>query len=103
MNEDSITPQDEPEVISPQVHSRSVELRTVEDVMESSYLTYSMSVIVARALPDVRDGLKPVHRRILYTMLEEGLRPGSKYRKSANVTGNVTVSYTHLKSARMGS
>ncbi|HUD07449.1 MAG TPA: DNA gyrase subunit A [Candidatus Saccharimonadales bacterium] len=93
MNEDSITPQDEPEVISPQVHSRSVELRTVEDVMESSYLTYSMSVIVARALPDVRDGLKPVHRRILYTMLEEGLRPGSKYRKSANVTGNVMARY----------
>jgi len=49
-------------------HSRSVELRTVEDVMEDSYLRYSMSVIVARALPDVRDGLKPVHRRILFGM-----------------------------------
>src|SRR6202795_1791852 len=52
-----------------------------------------MSVIVARALPDVRDGLKPVHRRILYTMLEEGIRPGGKYRKSANVTGTVMARY----------
>lgn len=49
-------------------HSRSLELRSVEDVMEDSYLRYSMSVIVSRALPDVRDGLKPVHRRILYAM-----------------------------------
>ena len=61
--------------------------------MEDNYLRYSMSVIVARALPDVRDGLKPVHRRILYTMLEEGIRPGSKYRKSANVTGTVMARY----------
>jgi DNA gyrase subunit A len=76
-----------------QTHSRIVEPRTVEDVMEDSYLRYSMSVIVSRALPDVRDGLKPVHRRILYTMLEEGLRPGSKYRKSANVTGTVMARY----------
>ena len=49
-------------------HSRVVELKTVEDVMEWSYLRYSMSVIVDRALPDVRDGMKPIHRRILYTM-----------------------------------
>ena len=49
-------------------HSRVVELKTVEDVMEYSYLRYSMSVIIDRALPDVRDGLKPIHRRILYTM-----------------------------------
>ncbi len=88
---------EEPEAIQPEVtdssHSRSVELRTVENVMEDSYLRYSMSVIVARALPDVRDGLKPVHRRILYTMLEEGIRPGGKYRKSANVTGTVMARY----------
>ncbi len=76
-----------------QTHSRELELHTVEDVMEDNYLRYSMSVIVARALPDVRDGLKPVHRRILYTMLEEGIRPGSKYRKSANVTGTVMARY----------
>jgi hypothetical protein len=54
-------------------HARTVELRTVENVMEDSYLRYSMSVIVERALPDVRDGLKPVHRRILYTMNRDGL------------------------------
>jgi DNA gyrase subunit A len=70
-------------------HSRTVELRTVENVMEDSYLRYSMSVIVERALPDVRDGLKPVHRRILYTMNRDGLRSSAKHRKSANVVGAV--------------
>ena len=60
------------ELDTKQTHSRELELHTVENVMEDNYLRYSMSVIVARALPDVRDGLKPVHRRILYTMLEEG-------------------------------
>jgi DNA gyrase subunit A len=70
-------------------HSKVVELRTVENVMEDNYLRYSMSVIVSRALPDVRDGLKPVHRRILYAMNRDGLRAGSKHRKSANVVGAV--------------
>ena len=74
-------------------HSRQVELRTVENVMEDSYLTYSMSVIVARALPDVRDGLKPVHRRILFTMNRDGLRSTAKHRKSANVVGAVMGDY----------
>ncbi len=74
-------------------HSKTVELRTVENVMEESYLTYSMSVIVARALPDVRDGLKPVHRRILYTMNRDGLRSTAKHRKSANVVGAVMGDY----------
>src|SRR3569833_1197095 len=74
-------------------HSKTVELRTVEDVMEDSYLRYSMSVIVARALPDVRDGLKPVHRRILYSMDKDGLRAGAKDRKSANVVGAVMGDY----------
>jgi len=74
-------------------HSRTVELRTVENVMEDSYLRYSMSVIVERALPDVRDGLKPVHRRILYTMNRDGLRSSSKHRKSANVVGAVMGDY----------
>lgn len=74
-------------------HSRSVELRTVEHVMEDSYLRYSMSVIVERALPDVRDGLKPVHRRILYTMNRDGLRSTAKHRKSANVVGAVMGDY----------
>jgi DNA gyrase subunit A len=70
-------------------NSHTVELRTVENVMEDSYLRYSMSVIVSRALPDVRDGMKPVHRRILYTMNRDGLRASSKHRKSANVVGAV--------------
>lgn len=74
-------------------HSRSVERRTVESVMEDSYLRYSMSVIIDRALPDVRDGLKPVHRRILYTMNESGLRSTSKHRKSATVVGDVMGRY----------
>lgn len=74
-------------------HSRSVELRTVEHVMEDSYLRYSMSVIIDRALPDVRDGLKPVHRRILYTMNRDGLRSSSRHRKSATVVGAVMGDY----------
>jgi len=57
--------------------------------MRTSYLTYAMSVIVARALPDVRDGLKPVHRRILYAMHDMGIRPGGAYRKSARIAGEV--------------
>lgn len=74
-------------------HSRSVERRTVENVMEDSYLRYSMSVIIDRALPDVRDGLKPVHRRILYTMNESGLRSTARHRKSATVVGDVMGRY----------
>jgi DNA gyrase subunit A len=74
-------------------HSRIVERRTVENVMEDSYLRYSMSVIIDRALPDVRDGLKPVHRRILYTMNRDGLRSGSRHRKSATVVGAVMGDY----------
>ena len=65
----------------------------IEDEMRRSYLDYAMSVIIGRALPDVRDGLKPVHRRILYSMNESGLVPGKPYKKSANVVGNVLGSY----------
>lgn len=74
-------------------HSRTVERRTVENVMEDSYLRYSMSVIIDRALPDVRDGLKPVHRRILYSMYSTGLRSTARHRKSANVVGEVMGKY----------
>lgn len=80
-------------ILKDQTHSRSVELRSVENVMEDSYLRYSMSVIIDRALPDVRDGLKPVHRRILYSMNEDGLRSGARHRKSANVVGAVMARY----------
>jgi DNA gyrase subunit A len=65
----------------------------IEGEMRRSYLDYAMSVIVARALPDVRDGLKPVHRRILYAMQELGLRSNAKYRKSATVVGDVLGKY----------
>src|SRR5882762_9001438 len=61
--------------------------------MRSSYLDYAMSVITGRALPDVRDGLKPVHRRILYAMRELGLMPSAKFRKSALVVGDVLGKY----------
>jgi len=71
----------------------NIELRTVENVMEDSYLRYSMSVIIERALPDVRDGLKPVHRRILYSMNSDGLRSSARHRKSANVVGAVMGKY----------
>lgn len=74
-------------------HSKLVLDRSVEDEMETSYLQYSMSVIVARALPDVRDGLKPVHRRILYVMDKSNLRAGSKHTKSAQIVGEVMGKY----------
>src|SRR5213078_62426 len=65
----------------------------IEDEMRSSYLAYAMSVIVGRALPDVRDGLKPVHRRILYGMYELGLTSDKAYRKSAKIVGDVLGKY----------
>jgi DNA gyrase subunit A len=71
----------------------SVRSIRIEDEMRTSYLDYAMSVIVARALPDVRDGLKPVHRRILYTMGEMGLSGGSAYRKCAAIVGEVMGKY----------
>lgn len=70
-----------------------VENRSLVTEMEQSYLDYAMSVIVSRALPDVRDGLKPVHRRILYAMWQIGLKPNAKFRKSATVVGEVLGKY----------
>lgn len=70
-----------------------VEPRLITDEMQEAYLDYAMSVIVSRALPDARDGLKPVHRRILYAMWNMGLRPGAKFRKSATVVGEVLGKY----------
>src|SRR3989339_1799465 len=78
------------EVISPE---GKVEPVNLVDEMQRSYLDYAMSVIVARALPDVRDGLKPVHRRILYAMWNIGLRHSAKFRKSAHVVGEVMAKY----------
>ena len=65
----------------------------IEDEVKESFLAYSMSVIISRALPDVRDGLKPVHRRILYAMNQEGLLPNRPYSKSAGVVGEVLKHY----------
>src|SRR5512134_203850 len=65
----------------------------IDAQMRSSYLDYAMSVIVARALPDARDGLKPVHRRILYAMYDMGLRPETSYKKSARIVGEVLGKY----------
>jgi DNA gyrase subunit A len=71
----------------------SVAPRNIEDEMRTSYIDYAMSVIVGRALPDVRDGLKPVHRRILYAMKEMGLKHNTAYKKSARVVGDVLGKY----------
>lgn len=93
-NELNLNENDSIEILeTPQTHSRVVENRNVEDVMEDSFLRYSMSVIIDRALPDVRDGLKPVHRRILYSMGEQNLKPGSKFSKSARIVGDVMGKY----------
>ena len=75
-----------------EVKDKMVEVNLVQE-MKDSFLDYSMSVIVARAIPDVRDGLKPVHRRVLYTMYEEGMTPDKKHQKSANAVGNVMGHY----------
>jgi DNA gyrase subunit A len=84
-------PAEEPEVIKTDIGT--VRIQKLETEMETSYLAYAMSVIVSRALPDVRDGLKPVHRRILYVMNNLGLRHTAKYRKSASVVGDVMGNY----------
>src|SRR5690554_5895092 len=65
----------------------------IEDEMKKSYIDYSMSVIIGRALPDVRDGLKPVHRRILYSMIELGVTPDKPHKKSARIVGDVLGKY----------
>ncbi|MCG8389852.1 MAG: DNA gyrase subunit A, partial [Cytophagales bacterium] len=65
----------------------------IEDEMRGAYIDYSMSVIISRALPDVRDGLKPVHRRILYGMLELGVNYNKPYKKSARIVGEVLGKY----------
>jgi len=74
--------------------NKRIQFREISQEMRESYLDYAMSVIISRAIPDARDGLKPVHRRILYAMHEMGLTSQAKYRKSANVTG-ITMAYYH--------
>lgn len=97
MNEKELEQEENKEI----TNSGEIEIQTdhklvdvnISEKMRSSFLDYSMSVIVARALPDVRDGLKPVHRRILYTMYEDGLTPDKPFRKSATTVGAVLGSY----------
>jgi len=78
---------------TPEQREEKILPRLIEDEMRESFINYSMSVIVQRALPDVRDGLKPVHRRILYAMHELGLAPNRPYKKSATVVGDVLGKY----------
>src|SRR5215217_1545614 len=79
--------------ILPDHSQQKVLPRLIEEEMRESFINYSMSVIVQRALPDVRDGLKPVHRRILFAMHEAGLAPNRPYKKSATVVGDVLGKY----------
>ena len=65
----------------------------IQDEMRTSYLDYAMSVIISRALPDVRDGLKPVQRRVLYAMYDQGMRPNSSFKKRARLVGEVLGKY----------
>ena len=75
------------------IEDRELRLAPIMEEMKDAYMDYAMSVIVARALPDVRDGLKPVHRRILYTMREENITPDRPHKKSASTVGNVLARY----------
>ena len=90
MNDDTTPPIEneavEGELIKPIIDG--LESRTLENVMEDNFFRYSMSVIVERALPDVRDGLKPVHRRILHSMNVNGNRSNAKFVKSARIVGS---------------
>src|ERR1700747_482713 len=81
-------PPDKPEQMDFRVQPRSI-----EDEMKTSYIDYAMSVIVGRAIPDVRDGLKPVHRRVLFTMDEMGLAHNKPFKKSARIVGDVLGKY----------
>ena len=84
--------QNENEIIKSDLE-KSVKLTPIVHEMQNSYLDYAMSVIISRALPDVRDGLKPVHRRIIYSMKENGFEYGKPFRKSARVVGDVMGKY----------
>jgi len=86
-------PDEEGPITQPPLPDSDMRTVDIEDEVQRSYLDYAMSVIVGRALPDVRDGLKPVHRRILWGMMSLGLRPGTPYKKSARVVGDVMGKY----------
>ena len=89
MTDEIKTPTDD----TPEIPSYDGPQISIEEEMKTSYLDYAMSVIVSRAIPDLRDGLKPVHRRILYAMHENGYTHNKSYRKSAKSVGDVMGSY----------
>ena len=89
---DETTPPEDPEM-APIPSEDGIDPVSIETELKRSYLDYAMSVIVSRALPDVRDGLKPVHRRILYAMQDGGYTPDKAYRKSAAIVGDVMGKY----------
>ncbi len=91
-NDINTTPVDN-DALNKEALSRGIERRTLENVMKDNFFRYSMSVIIDRALPDVRDGLKPVHRRILFSMSQNGNRSSSKFVKSARIVGDVMGKY----------
>ena len=86
--------------LAPMSIGREVINVSIEDEMRQSYLDYAMSTIIARALPDVRDGLKPVHRRILMAMSDLNLTPAGQHRKSAKIVGECFVAGTLVSSPR---
>ncbi|HIH11544.1 TPA: DNA gyrase subunit A, partial [Candidatus Woesearchaeota archaeon] len=83
----------ESEQTLPAVEHQNIQTQSLVEEMEEAYMVYSMTVIVGRALPDIRDGLKPVHRRILYSMWQSGLRSSAKFKKCATVVGDVLGKY----------
>ena len=87
------TPPPQAEIPVPEVPRTGLQHVNIAQEMRTAYLDYAMSVITARALPDARDGLKPVHRRILFAMNSMGLTPGAKFRKSATIVGEVLGNY----------
>ena len=84
---------DENTELTPETPENRIIQINIEDEMKTAYIDYSMSVIVSRAIPDARDGLKPVHRRILYGMNELGMAPNKPYKKSARIVGEVMGKY----------
>ncbi len=92
-NEEETTEEQVDEIIEDEAPKDRLALNNIVEEIENSFLNYSMSVITSRALPDLRDGLKPVHRRILFDMLENGLTPDKQHRKSATIVGDVMGKY----------
>ena len=81
------------EINEDSIHEKGVKVIDMAKKVQTAFLDYAMSVIVSRALPDVRDGLKPVHRRIIYSMDELGVQPNKPYKKSARIVGDVMAKY----------